>query len=55
VGTAGFQSGIFNKKQQQKNLPRFYLKIELVGTVCVRRVGNVLFFPGIGSVNESFQ
>lgn len=55
MGTAGFQSGIFNKKQQQKN-PLLLLFDKRVCRNCLCEEGKKLvIFPGIGSANKSFQ
>lgn len=54
VGTAGFQSGIFNKKQQ-KNHPLLLFDKRVCRNCLCEEGKKLVIFPGTGSANKSLQ
>lgn len=54
MGTAGFQSGIFNKKQQQKKSLLLFDKRICRNCLC-EEGKKLVIFPGTGRANKSFQ
>lgn len=55
MGTAGFQTGIFNKKQQQENHPLLLFDKRVCRNCLCEEGKKLVIFPGTGRANKSFQ